>query len=219
MRAVSPIKLIILSILLLLATFLVKSPAGKSVERPVKEPLRQAFTKVGAGELNHDIFMDANVVEALKLDDYLFRSYGRDKGQVNLYIGYYRTAKKVGAAHDPLVCFTGQGWQITKRDSGEYTLAHDSNLKISFSSMIAERQGDQELIVYWFQANNKASSSTQAQKISMVLDKLTGKYEDNAFVRISAPIGAETPEAVRKRVFDFIEDFYPEFYRYVTKNE
>jgi hypothetical protein len=51
----------------------------------------------------------------------------------------------------------------------------------------------------------------------LFLDKLTGKGGDNAFVRISAPIGEETPKAVRKRLIEFIEDFYPGFYQYVTR--
>lgn len=219
MRAISPVKLIVLSTLLLITAYLINSHSGKRVDISDKEPLKQCFAKVGNDNFAHDFPMDASIIEALKLDDYLFKSYARDKGQVNLYIGYYRTAKKVGAAHDPLVCFTGQGWQIKNRESGEYILTRDPTLKISYSSMIAERQGERELVVYWFQSNGKAMANTQSQKIAMLLDKFSGKSEDNAFVRISAPVKDETPEAVRKRIFDFIEDFYPDFYRYVTNNK
>lgn len=218
MRALSPIRLIILSTLLLLTSFLVHSHTGKHPDTYIKEPLRQAFARIGDSDSAHDFPMDVGIVQELKLDDYLFKSYVRDKGLVNLYIGYYRTAKKVGAAHDPLVCFTGQGWQIINRDRGDYVLARDPNLKISYSSMIAEHQGERELVVYWFQANTKATATTLSQKVAIVLDKLSGKSEDNAFVRISAPIKDETLEIVRKRVFDFMEDFYPGFYRFVTKN-
>lgn len=219
MRAISPVRLILLSALLLITAYLINSHSGKHVEISDKEPLRQCFAKVGSGDFAHDFPMDVSIVEALKLDDYLFKSYPRDKGQVSLYIGYYRSAKKVGAAHDPLVCFTGQGWQIKNRESGKYTLTRDPTLKISYATMIAERQEDRELVVYWFQSNGKAEATTQSQKISMLLDKFSGKSEDNAFVRITAPVKDETPEVVRKRIFDFIEDFYPEFYRYVTKSK
>lgn len=162
--------------------------------------------------------MDFRVVEELKLDDYLFQSYGSGTGLVNLYIGYYRTAKKVGAAHDPLVCFQGQGWQLFNRDRGEYSLSRKPDLKISYSTMIAQRQEHREMIVYWFQANGKAEASTQSQKVAILLDKLSGRYEENAFVRISSPIAGESPEAVRKRLFEFIEEFYPLFHRYVTNS-
>jgi EpsI family protein len=216
MRTVSPFRLAILSALLVTAALLVNGRFGRSAEETTKEPLRQVLDRVGEWHLVHDYPMDDRIVEVLKLDDYLFRSYGRDDKLVNLYVGYYRTAKKVGAAHDPLVCFQGQGWEISNRESGEYSLRRNANLKISYSSMIAERQGERELIVYWFQANSKATASTQSQKIALVMDKFSGKSEDNAFVRISAPIDTESPGTVRKRLLDFIEDFYPEFYRYIT---
>ena len=218
MRAVSPIKLVVLCTLLLITAFLVNSHSGKNEDKPAKEPLQQTFTKIGEGHFANNYPMDISIVEALKLDDYLFKSYDRDKGPVNLYIGYYRTAKKVGAAHDPLVCFQGQGWQIKNRERGEYTLTSEPSLTIVYSYMVAERQGESEMIVYWFQTNGTTSANTQSQKFVMVMDKLSGRSEDNAFVRISATIGDESPEAVRKRLFEFIEDFYPGFYRYVTGN-
>lgn len=217
MRSVNPIKLAILGALLVVAAFVVNGHPGKRSEKVTKEPLRQVFSRIGGWGVVANFPMDAQIVEALKLDDHLFQSYAREKKRVNLYIGYYRTAKKVGAAHDPLVCFQGQGWQIGNRDTGEYVITQSPDLRISYSSMIAKRQDDRELIVYWFQANGKANANTLSQKISMLLDKLSGTGEDNAFVRISAPIGGEPPEAVRKKLFDFIEDFYPEFYKYVTR--
>ena len=217
MRAVSPIKLAILSAFLVVSAILVNGHSSKSGEKLAKEPLRQVFAKIGEWRVAGNFPVEARIVEELKLDDYLFQSYRREQALANLYIGYYRTAKKVGAAHDPLVCFQGQGWQISNQDTAEYILPHAPGLRISYSSMIAKRQDDRELIVYWFQANGKANANTLSQKIAMVLDKLSGRDEDNAFVRISAPIGNETPEAIRKKLFDFIDDFYPKFYRYVTR--
>jgi len=217
MGAISTTRLVVLSALLLVTTFLDNSHSDKSSEMFSKEPLAQAFARIGGYEFISDFPMDVSILEALSLDDYLFKSYVRDKGTVNLYIGYYHTAKKVGAAHDPLVCFIGQGWEIKKREQGEYLLNRTPGLKVSYSSMIAERQGERELVVYWFQVNGKATATTQSQKYEMVLDKFSGRPEDNAFVRISAPVNDKTPEEVRKRLFDFIEDFYPDFYRYVTK--
>jgi EpsI family protein len=217
MRTVNPFRLAILSVILLAAALLTHGSIGSSAVKTAKGPLNQFFGRIGEWHLVRDFPMDDRIVEALRLDDYLFCSYGRDKSLVNLYVGYYRTAKKVGAAHDPLVCFQGQGWGITDQKSGEYRLTRDANLSISYSSMIAEREGERELIIYWFQANGKTTASTPSQKIAMFLDKFSGENEDNAFVRISAPINGEPVETVRKRLFDFIEDFYPEFNRYVTR--
>jgi EpsI family protein len=217
MRAVSPARLAILSILLLLTALWGQSRSVPGPESVAKSPLREVFGVIGGWRPVGNIGLDPRIVDELKLDDYLFQSYGRDNKLVNLYIGYYRSAGKVGAAHDPLVCFQGQGWQINSRDSGEYLLTRRQGQKISYSSMIAAREGDREYIVYWFQSNGKATASTPSQKLAMVLNRISGGGEDNAFVRVSATIGEETPEAVKKRLLDFIEDFYPEFHRYITK--
>ena len=155
----------------------------------------------------------------LNLDDYLFQSYMQGGKPVTLYIGYYRSAKKVGAAHDPLVCFQGQGWSLSDRETGNYVLSRNPAMAISYASMIASRPDERVLIVYWFQANGRAVTTTLAQKTAMVVDKLFGNSEDNAFIRISAPIGTESLESVRKRVFDFVEGFYPDFYQYVTNTK
>jgi EpsI family protein len=217
MRAVSPRRLAILSALLIVAAFLVRLPSEKSPAKTVKEPLQQAFANIGGWVVTARFPMETRIVEALMLDDYLFQSFEHGKDHVTLYIGYYRSAKKVGAAHDPLVCFQGQGWQLKNRRSGDYVLTRDPRLKISYSSMMAERQDQRELIVYWFQADGKASANTHSQKFAMFRERLLGRGEDSAFVRISVPISDETPDVAAKRIFTFIDDFYPAFYRYVTQ--
>jgi len=71
--------------------------------------------------------------------------------------------------------------------------------------------------MYMFQANGKANANTHTQKTALAVDKLFGKNLDTAFVQLSATIGAESPEVELMRLLDFIEDFYPEFNRYVTR--
>jgi EpsI family protein len=217
MRTVSPGRLALLSLLLMLTIVVGHYRSVSGSLNTAKRPLKEAFAVIGGWRQVGNVNLDARIVEELKLDDYLFRSYRRDTGLVNLYVGYYRSAGKIGAAHDPLVCFQGQGWQINSRDSGELPLSRRPDLNVSYSSMIAQREDDREYIVYWFQSNGKSNANTQSQKWAMFLDKFSGSGEDNAFVRVSAPIGGDTPESVRKRLFAFIEEFYPEFRRYLTK--
>lgn len=217
MRKVNTVRLTILSLLLAVTALLVQGHSGKGAIGSVKEPLQQVFGTIRGWHAEGSYPMGNRIVEALMLDDYLFQAYRRESGQITLYVGYYHTAKKVGAAHDPLVCFQGQGWQLGNRESGEYHLSHAPGQAISYSSMIAERENERELIVYWFQAGDKATAGTPAQKMAMLRNRLLGRGENNAFVRISAAIGDESPENVKKRIFSFIDDFYPAFYQYVTQ--
>jgi EpsI family protein len=218
MGTVSPFRVILLSILLAATAFLVYGRMEAGSAPTPKVPLRQAFDRVNGWSGGGNQPLSDQVVDLLKLDDYLFRSFAKGAQTVTLYVGYYRTAGKVGAAHEPLVCFQGQGWGIVERSHGRCTLAGASGLTLSYASMIAERQGERELIIYWFQTNGRSSVNTFSQKVDMVRDRLFGHGEDNAFVRITTPIGNGSPATARKRVFDFVEAFYPAFNRYMVKN-
>lgn len=218
MGTVSPFRVILLSVLLAATAFLVHGSI-MSVSAPApKVPLREAFERVDGWSSTGTQQLGDQVIDMLKLDDYIFRSFKNGQQIVTLYVGYYRTAVKLGAVHVPLVCFQAQGWGIVEQSRGCYTLAGASGLALSYSSMIAEHQGERELIVYWFQTNGRSSNNTFSQKVDMVRDRLFGHGEDNAFVRITTPIGDVPPERAQKRIFDFVEAFYPTFHGYMASN-
>ena len=216
MGTVSLFRVILLSLLLAATAFLVHGRMASGSAPLPKVPLKESFERVDGWNATGNQQLSDQVVNLLNLDDYLFRSFEKGEQAVTLYVGYYRTAKKVGAAHDPLVCFQGQGWGITDRLHARFPLSGAPGLTLSFSSMIAERQGEKELIVYWFQTNRRTSSNTFSQKVDMVRDKLSGHGEENAFVRITTPISDGKPGEARERIFDFVEAFYPAFNRYMT---
>lgn len=217
MRRVSIPKIVLLACLLLLVAAVVNLTASK-FQQTSKEPLNSALDSLSGWSASPNMPMGAKIEEALMLDDYLFRTYNRDKDKVSLYIGYYRNAAKVGAAHDPLVCFTGQGWRLTQRGKGKHQLAGPEKLTINYSTMVAEQQSEKELLIYWFQTNDTTSAGTLGQKTQMLLQRLRNvPKEENAFVRISTRISGDSPEIAKKRILDFIDTFYPEFYRYVGK--
>lgn len=215
MRKVSILKIVLLSCLLFLVAVLV-GVAEHKPERLVKESLNAAFDSLPGWNASPAIAMGSQIEAALKLDDYLFRNYARGNDRVSLYIGYYLSAAKVGAAHDPLVCFTGQGWRFTERGAGKYVLTGQGNLVVNYSTMIAELQSEKEFILYWFQTNGTTSAGTFEQKTQMLWQRLCKvPREENAFIRISTKMEDSAPETSKKRVLEFIDTFYPRFYRYV----
>ena len=160
---------------------------------------------------------DNKIIETLKLDDYVNLRYSDGKDIVSLYVGYYLSTKKVGAAHDPTVCFPGQGWILSEKSTGTLELATDPGTAIAYSMMIAELEQQKELLVYWFQSYDQTMSGTFGQKLSLFWKKLLGQGEDNAFVRITVPIGDQPIEEYRDTAFRFIQAFYPVFLEFVTK--
>jgi len=210
-------RIILLAVLLSLAAITVNLTSRK-LQQTAKEPLNNALASLAGWNATPNIPMGATIEEALKLDDYLFRTYQQGSDKVSLYIGYYRSAAKIGAAHDPLVCFTGQGWRIVSRGEGKHQLTGPENLTINYATMVAEQQSDKELIIYWFQTNGTTSAGTFGQKAQMLLQRLSNvPREENAFVRVSTRMEGDSPELAKQRILEFVSTFYPEFYRYVGR--
>ena len=161
------------------------------------------------------IRLDREITDALHLDEYVNYNFSNGAETVSLYIGYYLTSKKVSAAHSPLVCFPGQGWEISNRSTGELSLYPTLDQKIYFSSMIVEHNKSKQLFIYWFQAYDRANQDTFSQKISILRNKILGKGQDNAFVRISTDLNEMTISEARETIFAFIRSFYPLFLKFI----
>jgi len=160
--------------------------------------------------------LSLNVIEALNLDDYMFQTYSSGAVPVTLYVGYYFSGEKIGAAHDPQVCYPGQGWTLSNKKQKTFHLKDGE--KINYSSIIAELDGKKELIVYWFQIDSETADNTLSQKIFLFKNKLFQHGESSAFVRISTPLNDTTLQNAEKSIHNFIEDFYPLFLKYI-KND
>jgi EpsI family protein len=190
----------------------------QSEAKPSVKPalaLSQALARVDGWKSGRAHPLSSVVVEALKLDDYLFQTYSNGSGTVTLYIGYYHTAKKVGAAHDPMVCYSGQGWQLTQIKQGEFQSAGEG---VAYSTMVADQEGSKDLILYWFQAHDEAKPNTFSQKVCIFKQKMLGGCENNAFVRITTPLKDQTEDEACKLILTFVESFYPEFLKYIEGN-
>ena len=214
MGQISHGKIIILALCLVITSiFIYLKPSSIAVEKNIS--LKQALADIHGWENNGFSPFDQKIVDALELDDYANQSYTKGQDIVSLYIGYYLTTKKVGAAHDPLVCFPGQGWVLTDKKSGELILNPETDSSLSYSSMIAQRGQQKELIIYWFQSYDQTNPDTLSQKISSLWGKILNNREDNAFVRITTPIGQKSISESQEIAFKFIKDFYPVFLKYV----
>ena len=209
-------KLVILIICFALTSVVIyRNPSSKAVEKKI--PLTQALSDINGWVMRGYTPLDPKIVEALELDDYANPTFSDGKNTISLYIGYYFTAKKVGSAHDPLVCFPGQGWVVSDTQKDKIVLNPKPGDSISYSSMIAHRGLQKELIIYWFQSYDKTNPGTFSQKITSLYQKVFHRREDNAFVRISAPVGKKSLSECHEAIFKFIRSFYPVFLNYVKQ--
>ena len=210
-------KVITVIILFLLTSLFVygKPEPKRSIK---KRSLNEALAMVDGWKTGSNVPFDKAVLETLALDDYLNRVYTKEGKSVSLYIGYYLTSGKVGAAHDPLVCFPGQGWDVSDRNTGTIKIDESADISVSYSVMKVKRgEGDNQIILYWFQAYQAANANTFLQKMTTMMQKFTDANEDNAFVRLTCATAATSESECIETMKDFTRAFYPVFLEYIRE--
>ncbi len=204
-------KLLLLSIIFLFTTVFIH---GRGTVKGVNKPsVRGYFEQIKGYRLIQYVEMEKSALELLKLDDYLYADYADGDGIITLYIGYYYTADKASAAHSPLICYPSQGWKIESREPGESL--DIERYVIHYNEIITSVADRKELVLYWFQAGHETNTEAFTNKTSVAINKLTGKGEQHAFVRVSVNLGNSEQEQVKHRALQFIEAFYPQFIGFI----
>lgn len=207
-------KIIVLALLFVLTSlFIYWEPSSRTVRKD--RPLSLVLADIKGWKSNGIIPLDPKIINALELDDYANQSYSSGQELVSLYIGYYFTHKKIGAVHDPLVCFPGQGWAPSNKQENKLIVNSNRDSSISYSSMIVQRGLQKELVIYWFQSYDQTTPNTFRQKVSALMQKIQKRKEDNAFVRISISLDKRSVQECNQIIFDFVRSFYPLFLEYV----
>ena len=196
----------VMAMLALAGVLVCVMPATNAVIRKI--PLRAALSSVGDWKNEGFSPLDKELIAALNLDDYLNARYSRGQGTAYLYAGYYGSAKKAGAAHDPLVCLHGQGW-VVNESAGDVVVLRDGK-RINCSYMVVERDEVKEVIVYWFQSYRSTCSSTVSQKVVSLWNKFAANREDMASIMIIVPV-RDSATSARQVAHDFAASFYPVF--------
>lgn len=163
-----------------------------------------------------DVTYDEDVLRVLASDKIIYKTYYRKGGPpVTLFLSYYDSLEKADLSHSPVVCSTGQGWAITQRMIQEIPLDPAGTEWIKVNKLIQNR-GDATLItVFWYQSTDTAFHNRGLQKISLFFDKLMGRSERNAFVRITASVPpVESVEKTSAEINDFVRVLYPELRRF-----
>lgn len=184
-------------------------------------PIRQSslsskFFDIPNWKVIATIPMDEKIATALELDDYLYQRYSDGKDLVTIYIGYYHSAKKVGSAHDPMVCFPGQGWKINNTSKGVARMSPKGIGDFPYATISADLGEQSEYLLYWFQAFDQPAATTLMQKLLLLKNNFLRNGQDNAFVRLSMSCPGKDTATCEQTLLKFVDDFYPVFKGYIT---
>jgi len=206
-----------LSLAILLVTAAVAAlVAARGVPVVVRTNLDNIPMKIAGYKGIKDSFSQ-NVYDELNADAHVYRHYTNDQGErVDLYIGYYGTAKGGRTGHNPYACLPGAGWAILERD--EVTLKNErypDGVRVNY--ILSRKGSSYEVVYHWYQsAEDKVLQSGIEQNIQRFVGCVFYNRNDGAFVRVSAPATQASIDKKRKsakrfagRILGVLPDYWP----------
>ncbi|MCF8108014.1 MAG: EpsI family protein [Desulfohalobiaceae bacterium] len=187
--------------------------------RVVATNLENLPMHIGSYQAVEDAFPQS-VYDALNADLHLYRHYLHpDKGRIDLYIGYYGTAKGGRTGHNPYGCLPGAGWGIIEEDT--VTLEpHGYARSVELNALVSQKGTECEVILHWYQsAGDKVLSTGIQQNIQRFIGRVFYNRNDGAFVRISAPTAKKEIEQAQARVKAFALKILPLLPKYWPEEE
>lgn len=163
-----------------------------------------------------EVRYDESVLSILAPDKIIYKTYHRkDSPPITLFMSYYNTLEKADLSHSPIVCFTGQGWAITKRVKHEILVDPSKTQRRKVNKLIQNKNDTTLITLFWYQSANRAFSNRGVQKISLLFDKLMGKSDRNAFVTVTVSVPPQlSVEKTNSQLDDFVHVLYPELRRF-----
>jgi EpsI family protein len=129
--------------------------------------------------------LDRDTEAALQADGYLMRRYTRDQVPVDLFVAYYATQRSGHTIHSPLNCLPGTGWEWVDRRRERVAVGPGRDIDINVN--VARKNGQEDLVYYWYQSHGRAIASEYRNRLLLVQDALTLHRSDGALVRVTAP--------------------------------
>ncbi|PID55886.1 EpsI family protein [candidate division KSB3 bacterium] len=201
----------LLAVVLLVVTafFVYRAPRGESVD--LRQDLLNFPDTIGARKGEAPRRMGDKVLDVLRVDNYLDRSYQDETGnRISLYVGFFRDQKDGETIHSPRNCMPGSGWNFTETEDVTLEVKGDRPLHINAQRAILVNGKQRMLTYYWYQSRGRFITSEYWHKIYLVLDAIRYNRTDGALVRVLAPLPAEGDiSAVEADMREFILEMTP----------
>ncbi len=158
--------------------------------------------------------LDQKVYNILGVEDYILGNYQNRQGnRINLYVGFYQSQKEGDLIHSPKNCMPGAGWNIIKTDQ-EPLEFQKGEIPSNVIRLLLQKGGEKQIVLYWFHSRGRIIGSEYMQKIWLVIDSMTKRRTDGAFVRLISPI-IKSEETTDKLLTEFAREIKPILDEYI----
>jgi len=192
-------------VIMILAACFVASLYYRPVPLVVQTNLERIPMQLGEYSAVEDSFSDS-VYRELNADKHVYRHYCAKNGdQIDLYIGYYGTAKGGRTGHNPYACLPGGGSAIV--DTGKVYIKQSVTGKTVPVNYIRSKKNDMNIVMlHWYQtAGSTVVSTGIKQNMERFVGRVLNNRNDGAFVQITAVTGDADVTKTRERVEQFAE--------------
>jgi len=202
-------------VILMVAIALVALIASRGQPVVVKTNLETLPMEIAGYKATEDFFPDS-IYKILNADRHVYRHYRNGDGkQVDVYIGYYGTAKGGRTGHNPYACLPGAGWGIV--DSKNVRLSSKNYVNgVEVNYVLARKGETYESVLHWYQsAGNKVLSTGFQQNVERFKGRVFYNRNDGAFVRISIVTnqkGIEEADSLAKSFSEKVLDLLPSYW-------
>jgi EpsI family protein len=201
--------------IIMIATMIFAQYMSYSEDIKLNKPFSTFPKKIGEWTGKEEHF-DQAVYDLLGVDDsYLADYYNANGKGVNLYIGYYQNQREGEQIHSPKNCMPGGGWNITGSSLVEIPFKGSASEKINVIKLLLEKDGQKQVVLYWYQSNGRYISSEYAQKIYMVIDSITKHRTDASFIRLIAAVSGNDEETALGVLKSFAGELIPILEKYI----
>jgi EpsI family protein len=214
-------RVVVLFVALLLAAA-AAARADRSEDTPLRASLATLPIELTDWKGLEDPPLSKEVLNVLRADDYLIRTYDNPKrGVVGLYVGFWKSQRQGDTIHSPLNCLPGAGWEPVSQTHVKFTEAFGvAHAGATANRMIIQNGPDRQLVYYWYQSHGRAVASEYRSRLFLVADAVRTHRTDGAIVRVIAPIRADTASAEQQADRDataFIKRVVPELDRLLPR--
>jgi EpsI family protein len=171
----------------------------------IKNNLINAKIEIEGWRYIRDIGVDDWVLDDLEAQALIYREFRNNINIPLSLVVIYHINKRWGA-HDPIVCYKSQGWDVIEEINN--VNIKGQNQTYAVNRFIVRKEGNLELVYYyWFSSNKKITSSRKKQMLDMIIHGIIHGFAESGFVRISIPIKENNIQEAVLVINDFTEKF------------
>jgi len=159
---------------------------------PLRKPLGSLPLQVN-GWVGKDFGFDEEILNELKVSEYLSREYLRPPHQVGLYVGYYTAQREGAQIHSPKHCLPGGGWRSVAETKRREVLPGFG--PVQYTESVYQKGDEKQVFAYWYQMKDATVTGDYGLKVRMILNSLLYRRNDGAFIRLSVPVKGSVEEA------------------------